>query len=260
MEQFKRRYCNSFSKWFGTFLKAGEVTIIAKCSKYDKEDTVTLTVKEVLSSTITLETENLIADGDNFALKQGNSGKVIAHLSEDATILTVTYSSSDPTIANVNADGVIEALKGGTVTITATSSYDGEEVSQSITLTVNKITFSDNVQNFYYKIRKSVGHFGAFLVLGIFAALTYLAFTAKNTKGKIISFVICIVAGFAVAGITEILQLPIFTEGRHCSFKDVMLDFKGYCASSLIIYFFVFAVHFLKPLVAKIKAKKNQEN
>ncbi len=242
-----------------TFLKAGTVTIKAKCSMYDVKSEITFTVKEVLSDSITLSFENFISKGENtYEIKQGNSGKVSAVLSEDATILTVKYSSSDPEIAKIGADGVVEAIKGGTVTITATTS-DGEKTTQErFTLVVNPITFSDTMQNFYFWVRKSFGHFGAFLVLGIFAAFTYYCFCSKSLKGKIVGFIVCIVAGFAVAGITEILQLPIFTSGRYCSFSDVMLDFKGYLSSSLVIYFIIFATHFIKLFAARRKMKKSE--
>lgn len=110
------------------------------------------------------------------------------------------------------------------------------------------------VQNFYAWVRKAFGHFGAFLVLGIFASATYYMLFAKSTKGKIVGFLVCMFAGFAVAGLTEILQLPMFTPGRTSSFSDIWLDFKGYCCSSLVIYAIIFVVHFAKML-SKRKAK-----
>ena len=236
------------------FIKAGSVTITVECSNYDFEDSITLTVKEILSSTVTIETEGLTQADGGYTLKEGTSGKIKGVLEENATVLTVTYSSSDSSIASISQDGVIEALKAGTVTITATTTYDGESVQSSITLTVSRITLSDTVKNFYYLIRKGIGHFGAFLVLGIFATFSYFMLFSKSTKGKIWGFGICVVAGFAVAGLTEILQLPLFTQGRYCSFKDVMIDFGGYCTSTLAIYLIIFAIHFIKLYKSKKKA------
>ena len=88
--------------------------------------------------------------------------------------------------------------------------------------------------------------------------LHYILFS-KNTNGRIFSFLVTLIAGFAIAGITEILQLPIFTAGRYCSFDDVMLDFRGYCTSSLAIFALVFAVHFIKLFIAKRKQKQSNE-
>lgn len=244
-----------------SFNKAGEVTITAISSADEsKTDSVTFTVKEVLSSSITLENEGLKKGEDGvFTIKQGESGKVIAHLSEDATVKTVTYESSNPAVAKIGADGVIEAVKGGTVTITVKTSYDGQETTESFTLTVNAITFKDTMKNFYHWVRKAFGHFGAFLVLGIFAVITYFMLFPKSTKGKLLGFGVCMVAGFAVAGLTEILQLPIFTPNRGPSFKDVLLDFEGYCYSTLIMYFIIFAVHFTPMIIKWYREKKASE-
>ncbi len=219
-----------------SYLKAGTVTITAKSSSYEFEDSVTIVVKEVLSKTITLETKGLTQTETGYEIKIATSGKLIATLEETATVLEIVFSSSDPEIAKIGQDGTIEAVNAGTVTITATTSYDGEVTSESFELTVLGYTFSDKFENFSLWVRKSFGHFGAFLVLGIAAMLTYHTWFPKSSKGKALAFIICIIAGFAVAGITEILQLPIFTQGRYCSFADVLLDFKGYCYSAVPMF------------------------
>ncbi|MBR2340965.1 MAG: VanZ family protein [Clostridia bacterium] len=240
-----------------SFLKAGSVTITAACNNYDFEDYITFTVKEKLSSVITLDTEDLTKTESGYSLKEGKAGKIKGILEEDATVLSVTYSSSDPSIASVSEDGAIMALKPGSVTITVTSSYEDESVQTSINLTVNRLTISDTIENFYRLVRKGLGHFGAFLVLGIFASFSYFMLFSKSTKGKVWSLVVCLIAGFAVAGLTEILQLPIFTQGRYCSFDDVLLDFGGYCSSTAVIYLIIFAVHFIKIFKAKRAFSKN---
>ena len=243
-----------------TYLKAGTVTITAKCRSYDVENSVTITVKEVLSKAIALKFKNFTEKGEgNYSLKVGSSGKLEAVLDENATILGVTFASSDSTIAKINKDGVIEAIEAGTVTITVSTSYDGETTSTSFILTIESLTFRDTVKNFYYWIRKSIGHFGAFFVLGVLATMSYYIIFPKSTKGKFLGFIICMIAGFAVAGITEILQLPYFTVGRHCSFDDVLLDYSGYCTSSLVMYACLFAWHFLLLLINLIKNKRKKQ-
>ncbi len=234
-------------------LKAGNVVITASCSNFDKHATIDIKIDEVVSSKIVLQTDFDNQDG-NFVLKQGKSGKVVAILDEDATVFDVVFSSSDDKVAQIGADGVVTALKGGEVTITATTSYGDKTTTQTMVLVIDKITFSETMENFYLWVRKGFGHFGAFLVLGIFATMTYYMLFAKTTKGKIIGFAVCLFAGFAVAGITEILQLPLFTAGRGSSFADVILDFKGYCCSTLVIYAIIFIIHFAKML-SKRKAK-----
>ena len=227
-----------------SLLKAGTVDITAKCD--DITATVTVTVKEVLTSAISLTVKNIKKSDDIYTIKEGKSGQVIATIDENATVMDLHFSSSDEEIARIGADGAIEALKEGEVTITVSSSYDGETVSTSFDLTIEPITIKDTVENFYYKVRKAFGHFGAFLALGVLAALSYYIIFPKTFKGKLISIAVCLAAGFAVAGITEILQLPIFTEGRTCSFDDVLLDFNGYCCSAIPIGIMILFMHLIK--------------
>lgn len=234
--------------------KAGEVTITAKCGN-TIQDSVTITVKEVISENIYLEFVGLTTLDDGYGLKQGKSGKVIATLDENATVHNVTYASSNERVAKISPDGVIEALSGGTVTITVSTAYDGEVTEVSFLLDVDPITLKDTIENFYYVVRKMVGHFGAFLVLGIFGSLSYYILFKKNLKDKLGAFVVSLIAGFAVAGITEILQLPYFTEGRYCSFNDVLLDFEGYCVSTIPIFAIIIILHFIIPLIKKKKTR-----
>lgn len=233
--------------------KAGEVVISAMYGD-TIESTLTITVKEVLSKSIALEFKDIRSDENGYYIKQGESGKVIATLEEGATVQNITFASSDESIAKIGADGVIETLKGGEVTITVSTSYDGETTSVSFPLTIERITLKDTFENFYYFIRKSMGHFGAFLVLGILGSFTYYIAFSKKRYGVFIATAVTLAAGFAVAGITEILQLPYFTQGRYCSFDDVMLDFKGYCTSTLPIYAVIITVYFIRLLIEKHRA------
>lgn len=232
------------------FLKAGEVTISAKCGD-SATDSITIKVKEVLTKSIGLDFTDIKSSDSGYTIKQGQSGKVTAQLDDDATIFDIAYSSSDESIAKISPDGAIEAIKGGRVTITVSSSYDGETTSASFDLTVDPITLKDTMENFYYTIRKSIGHYGAFLVLGIFASFSYYIIFPKSFKGKLVGVIVCLAAGFAVAGITEILQLPYFTAGRCCSFDDVLLDFRGYCTSAIPLSAAILLIHPIAKLIKK---------
>ena len=227
-----------------TLRKAGDVTITVGCGE-EISDSITIKVKERLSENITLEMESLSGADSGYLLKQGESGKVIATLDADATVRDVIYTSSDSSVAKISSDGTIEALKGGTVTITVSTSYDGETTSESFELTVDPLTLKDTMQDFYYTIRKSIGHFAAFFALGFLGALTYYIIFNKKFTGKLLACVVSLSSGFAIACITEILQLPYFTEGRYCSFDDVILDFSGYCTSAIPIALIILIGHLI---------------
>ena len=237
------------------FLKSGDVTITAVCGSISKS--TKFSVKEVIPNEFYFDFEGVeYSDDDGYRIKQGSTGRIIVDLGESATVRDIVFSSSDESVAKVSPDGYIEALKGGTTTITVSTSYDGTIISHSIKINISPLTLADTVDNFYYWVRKSMGHFGAFLVLGIFAALSYYIIFKKNLLGKLLAFVVCLAAGFAVASITEILQLPYFTTGRYCSFDDVILDFVGYCTSTIPIFILILASHLLISAVKAIKSRK----
>ena len=235
---------------------AGIAIITLRCGEL--EERIQITVTEVLSENIYLSFDGIEIADDTYRVKQGSSAKVLASLDENATILDVTFTSSNEWVARIGADGVIEARHGGKTTVTVSTAYGDEMTTVSFVLTVDPITLEDTIDNFYTWVRKAMGHFGAFLVLGIFASMTYCIIFNKSLRGRLLAFLVCTVAGFAVAGITEILQLPIFTVGRGPSFSDVMLDFTGYCTSVVPIYAIVLLVYLISDIVKVLKEKKHK--
>ena len=69
-------------------------------------------------------------------LPQGETLQLTATvLPEDATVTTVTWSSSDPAVATVDANGLVTAVAPGTATVTAATT-DGSGLTASCTVTV----------------------------------------------------------------------------------------------------------------------------
>ena len=88
-----------------------------------------------------------------------------------------------------------------------------------------------DLNSFFLKVRKSIGHFGAFLVLGIFSSLTYiLYFDSKKWK---FTLPINYLQGIGLAFLTELIQL--FVPGRVGSLTDVLIDSTGFIISSTMI-------------------------
>ncbi len=93
-----------------SLLKAGQATIKAKVGS--KEATLIVTVNPILVESITIA-------GDNSGLIGAQIQLTTTVLPDNATDKTVTWSSSDETIATVDQTGKVSLLKVGQVTINA---------------------------------------------------------------------------------------------------------------------------------------------
>ncbi len=110
-----------------TGVKAGEATITVTTEDGGKTATCKVTVKPNLVSEITLAA---------LAIYVGESETITATVKpDDATNKALTWTSSDETVATVDATGKVTGVKIGTTTITATA-QDGSGVSGSCTVTV----------------------------------------------------------------------------------------------------------------------------
>ncbi len=129
-----------------------------------KEGTVTITVTssngKVAKCTINvtnddIELQKINLNTNEMTLKVGDSNQIIATISpENATFGNLTWTSSDESIAKVDANGVVKAIKEGTVTITVTSSNGKKNTCKVIvkpnTIDVEKIEVNPtniNIEN-----------------------------------------------------------------------------------------------------------------
>lgn len=117
-----------------TAIGAGKATISAKTtdeSNLKASCEIIVCNPEILVLSILLNTSSI--EG-----KEGEQIQLVASvLPEDATNKALMWSSSDATIATVDANGLVSLLKEGTATITA-SSTDESGVSASCNITVRK--------------------------------------------------------------------------------------------------------------------------
>ncbi len=90
---------------------------------------------------------------------------------------------------------------------------------------------------FYYFIRKLLGHFGVFFILGIISVLYFSCVFKIKEFGYICSLIL----GFLVGLISELLQL--IPSGRYCSFDDVLTDFFGFVISSSVIILIIVPIN-----------------
>ena len=90
-----------------------------------KEDTIELYDYCIVDVVENIPVSNISLDVSTLALKTGEEHQFIPTVEpENALDRTVTWTSSDETIATVNENGLVTAKSAGTVVITATSNYD----------------------------------------------------------------------------------------------------------------------------------------
>lgn len=130
------------------------------------------------------------------------------------------------------------------------SSTSSDQVTDIVIGAIDGITPGDesiadkfSLEDIKSFVRKAIGHFSLFLVMGIFSTLTYYLFIEK----KLYSLIIILVVGILTAVISELLQgLP---GDRHPSFDDVLIDYVGY----LIAFIFTWCIIYL---ISKKNLKK----
>lgn len=117
---------------------------------------------------------------------------------------------------SIDENGVFTSDKSGKVTVRAT--YVGRP-----DLTVEKTITVSIFGTFHTLVRKGLGHFSLFLVLGFGLFGTFFLLI----KPRWASLPLSLLSAFVVAGISEMFQLPVFTSGRYATWQDVAIDFLG---------------------------------
>ena len=123
-----------------TAVKAGTatITVTATNGTDDTADdktatcTVTVTEKEIPK----VDVSGVTLNKTELTLQEGKTGTLIATVApEDAACKDVIWSSGDKTVAIVDADGVVAAMKAGTATITVTATNGTDDTADDKTAT-----------------------------------------------------------------------------------------------------------------------------
>ena len=187
-------------------------------------------------------------ENDTYKLINGSSGKIRLNFEANSTYTTVVYSSSDKGVLTVGSDGVISPKSVGKayVTIVCDDGISGKIEEKVLVEVVEKPYISD-MGNFFYFIRKSVGHFGAFLVLGILSTFSYMLFIKPGKWW--LAVIVNLSQGVAIAFITEYIQT--FVPGRYGALSDVMIDSSGFLSSAVSLTIILITVHLIKRKLNK---------
>ena len=149
---------------------------------------------------------------------------------------------------SIDENGVFTSDKSGKVTVRAT--YVGRP-----DLTVEKTITVSVFGTFHTLIRKGLGHFSLFLVLGFGLFGTFFLLI----KPRWVSLPLSLLSAFVVAGISEMFQLPVFTSGRYATWPDVAIDFLG-ALSGIGIAVVAVSIVGLIWFKAKPESFKNMKN
>lgn len=193
------------------------------------------------------------SDDSTYHIQNGSPASLKINFKEDSTFTDVIYTSSDESVVTIGADGILTPLKKGNALITC-DIKDGDSIDMTlkIKLTVDMKKFIDNMSDFLYKIRKGLGHFGAFLVFGICSTCFFFLFFRK--KNYPFAAVLNIGQGYFLAALTEFIQR--FTPGRAGLLSDVMIDFTGFACAAGTLTVILFIILLVKYLIKKYKKKK----
>lgn len=218
--------------------KPGTATI-TYTSLYDKNIKATLhvTVPDVVDG-LTVVAPDRCVKGGNIDLTAYTGGNVTKNVKWEV----VKGEGS------IDENGVFTSDKSGKVTVRAT--YVGRP-----DLTVEKTITVSVFDTFHTLIRKGLGHFSLFLVLGFGLFGTFFLLI----KPRWASLPLSLLSAFVVAGISEMFQLPVFTSGRYATWPDVAIDFMGALSGIGIAVFAVSIVGFVW-FKAKPESFKNMKN
>lgn len=218
--------------------KPGTATI-TYTSLYDKNIKATLhvTVPDVVDG-LTVVAPDRCVKGDKIDLNAYTGGNVTKNVKWEV----VKGEGS------IDKNGVFTSDKSGKVTVRAT--YVGRP-----DLTVEKTITVSIFGTFHTLVRKGLGHFSLFLILGFGFFSTFFLLI----KPRWASLPLSLLSAFVVAGISEMFQLPVFTSGRYATWQDVAIDFLG-ALSGIGIAVVAVSIVGLIWFKAKPESFKNMKN
>lgn len=219
----------------------GQTTItMTPYANPDESFTYTINVYEPIPESMRISGEMRILSGEKHKYTISyNDGK------QSGTLKMIKWEVVGDN-ATITQNGVLVANKLGNVTIRATS-LQNPEVYAEVTIRVSLF------ESFGLFVRKVLGHFSAFAVLGLGFAVSYFLLMRPRW-----TYAPCaLVSGFLVATMSEVFQLPIFTPDRGPSWVDVMIDTMGVATgiaiASLIIFAYLIFIKVSKKQSLKVR-------
>lgn len=218
-----------------SFSKTGDYPLtITSVSNPTKSKTIIYHVKEVKASSITVSYSSI---------QYGKTTKLHYQLISEIKDLPVTnqdviFESDNPGIATIDASGYVLGLKKGSVNISVIWKKD-PQIKGVSTIAITSME-SKKFDNLNHVIRKLIGHFGVFLITGVFGILTIYFFFFKGRK-KYVSMTLIFLHGLLLAILSEVFQ--VFAGNRTPAWSDVGIDYFGYILGALLTIISVLLIH-----------------
>ena len=181
-------------------------------SVYDKNVKITLRI------TVLPVGDKMSIVGNDRCIKNG-SISLSAYIGGDKTEdvnWQIVKDNGEKGNGEIDPNGRFSATKTGKVTVRATS-ISNPGLTAEKTITVSRFS------TFALAVRKGLGHFGLFALLGFGYAFTFFMLL----KPRCLAPFAVAFSAFVSAGISEMFQLPAFTSGRYSTWTDVLIDFLG---------------------------------
>ena len=220
------------------YRKKGEVTIT--CISNSNPD---VRVEQILN------VQEAIAGEMKLNIKSSSSLIVGEQVIVSATFKPLNVSNTsiyievdNPNLVTIKNNGTrsvsITANDAGTAHFIVRSASD-ENLTATFTIeiSVKETINDDNFTDFAKFMRKFAGHFFLFFVTAVFGFIFFFTYFEDDKKKLIFGLPICVINGFLLAGISELIQY--FVPSRSGLWLDVGIDFAGYIlavALSLGIY------------------------
>lgn len=243
-----------------TPLRIGDtiLTIKEEFSNLSRSFKISIRNRVVISEegAIILSGEALYVEETNTVqITNGDTVKIRVNFAPESTYKIARYTIKNTKVCTIGKDGTITPLKVGKtiLTITVKDSLT-DHTSMTINIKVVKKNAIQNMQEFLAKIRKLVGHFGAFAVLGIVSTIAYFLWFRRKLfpVGVALNFGL----GFALASLTEEIQKHV--PGRAGLWSDVILDMSGFLLTALTITGIIILIFGIIYFVKWRKSKKNK--
>ena len=197
------------------------------------------------------------AESNTISIVNGDSAKIAVNFTSDSSYKKVNYTVDNEDICLVGEDGTITPLKAGDTKVNVCVKDDNYTyIEFDVNITITKRPFITDMKSFFLKVRKALGHFGAFAVVGLLGAITWFLWL-RGKKWFPVGVFANFALGFGLSWLTEDIQK--YVPGRCGLWSDVWLDFAGFSLLAGITTLTIVIIWLTKFIIRLVKKKKSEQ-